>query len=69
MTKLSVELDFQTNGEDDNILGSTKESCLEAVNNILAEIENRLGDTGEKETDYLKQEKEFYTKLAAKLKK
>ena len=69
LTKLSVELDFQTNGEDDNILGSTKESCLEAVNNILAEIENRLGDTGEKETDYLKQEKEFYTKLAAKLKK
>ena len=69
MTKLSVELDFQTNGEDDNILGSTKESCLEAVNNILAEIENRSADATEKEMGYLKQEKEFYTKLAAKLKK
>ena len=69
LTKLSVELDFQTDGEDDNILGNTRESCLEAVNNILAEIENRSADATEKEMGYLKQEKEFYTKLAAKLKK
>lgn len=68
LTQLSAEKDFLTGG-DDNILGETEESCLAAINKILERIENPLGVITEKRAVYLQQEKEFYTMLAAKIKK
>lgn len=66
LTMLSMEQDFATGGND-NILGDTKENCLEAINKILERIENPLGEVTEKRIAYLQDEKKFYSALLAKI--
>lgn len=66
LTTLSVEKDFETGG-DDNILGSTEQSCLSAVHRILERVENPSGVVTEKRAAYLQQEKIFYTMLVSKI--
>ncbi len=66
LTQLSMEQDFQTGGND-NLFGSTVQSCRLAVSRILNRIENPLGIVTEKRAAYLEREKEFYSCLAAKM--
>ncbi len=67
LRRLATEQDFRTGG-DDNLLGDTEESCLEAVDKILERIETRIETATEKNAVFLQQEKAFYTALASKIK-
>ena len=62
LTQLAIEQDFMTGGNDD-LLGNSEESCLDAISRILDRIDNPLGAVDERKASFLEQEKIFYTEL------
>lgn len=66
LQQLATEQDFQTGGND-NLFGETVESSVEAVNAILERIENPIGKTESDDSEFLSNQKEFYTTLLEKI--
>lgn len=60
---LATEKDIETGGND-KLFGDSVESAVSAVEQILDRINNPLWET---DSDYIKQEKDFYERLLVKL--
>lgn len=68
LAQLAVEQDFMTGGND-NIFGNTVAGSINAVKRIIDRIENPLGKVTADRTEFLQQEKKFYSALLEKLEK
>lgn len=66
LQQLATEQDFQTGGND-NLFGKTIESSMEAVKAILERIENPIEKTEDDDSEFLSNQKEFYTALLEKI--
>lgn len=67
LSQLAMEQDFATGGNDD-IFGSDFESNIEAVRKIVDRLQNPLHAVSERNTEFVENEKKFYTALLSNLK-
>lgn len=68
LTTLSVEQDIATRGNDD-IFGTSVESCIEGIDKIIERTDNPTYRPSERDIEFFKEEKQFYTTLKNKLSK